>query len=1234
MDFLGNKIEGDNLSDGGTINGDLEVVGDQKIDGDLDVTGTVTASTIIAVDEIKVSDAIIQMAAGNPGDALNMGILEEFNAGGVKYSGLMRDRVTKQQYLLEGVTPEPNTMTDLTTLQRGDLNVSAITIGASGIDYTLPSARGTIGQVLVADSGGATVSWVSRDLQTSYNTSTLPQIITTPSNQTLQIKQRGAAGADETFFQLIDSASSNVLDVSDTSIDIGVDVDMSNTGQLLTGINSQKSLHMIQSVGNVTKWKIVNDQTNDDLVITDENDNNILVIDYTDKTIDIAEKTSPGLGDVMFKIRNDTNTIRYFEVNNVHVECDIPLDMNSQNILRPLTVEAESGTNAAPSFTFWGDQDTGMYHPAANEIGFSTNGVKRMEINDTEVLVTEDFSLDGTTDNALHFKEGGVDSWSFVHEVANNSMNIEDQFNNIHMRFLQGAGVGSFGDLLIEPITGFRRTVNINSANATTGPLMTMQVDNATKWYIGANFSTENLIFGEKTNDNPILSLTQDGLGSGQVVIGNPNAGTEYKLPTSNTGASTGDFLSYNAGTKELSFASFDTSILKDRSTGVLSGGALSINVDDTKFDIQDGEGSIVNPANGNQTAVSWSGLTAQSTAYSGILTYVSINSSGNPIYQTSRPTNQQIRDQIFLGVLVHVNSTNIDTINNEQSVIVSGTNQLHDLAEAIGFINSSGNEISSSGTALRFKKDAGTVFAMGSNWVNNIKDPNNISTPLVDTNGAGIFQYRNRDGTSSALNLQNLIPGIYDDGSAYNGSTPSVTSNDWSIQRVYLFTSNNVKIQPGQDTYNTQTEALNGITTENFITEPSIKENGLLIGYIVVRGGATDLSDSGDAVFLQASKFGGTSGGGGGVSDPEYGEFQTTTQGAQYVNINDTTWRDLNNAMTAGSLSNFTHSAGVLTYTGDGPTIFNITASISMESNNFNGIPVDIGIFKNAAGTPEHFQAFTCYDATDTEDAVVNKLISLDTNDTLKLQWRRRDTTLSNPDFYINTVSMVVTQATGTGGGAGGDVVGPASAGDEALTRYDGTTGKLIQDSKTVLNDDGEIFTRDDMFTSSSWPSNGLKLGGVFDSFGTSVTVTNTTALTPVYTYGTPPNNMWKVGDVLHSKMYGRITNLNFASFQVGFRIHNNTAQTDFMSLPVQTDVPFVFELTSVFEAVGALGQIKHVIVFKCGASYNFINFKTTDAAIDTTNLAVPIRLSVQWGGVATASNSVTCYAGTMCLN
>jgi hypothetical protein len=72
---------------------------------------------------------------------------------------------------------------------------------------------------------------------------------------------------------------------------------------------------------------------------------------------------------------------------------------------------------------------------------------------------------------------------------------------------------------------------------------------------------------------------------------------------------------------------------------------------------------------------------------------------------------------------------------------------------------------------------------------------------------------------------------------------------------------------------------------------------------------------------------------------------------------------------------------------------------------------------------------------------------------------------TLSTAVTTINFTGAGVT-ATGTttvtvsipGGGGGGDVVGPASATDNAIARFDSTTGKLIQNSAVTLDDNGAM--------------------------------------------------------------------------------------------------------------------------------------------------------------------------------
>lgn len=63
------------------------------------------------------------------------------------------------------------------------------------------------------------------------------------------------------------------------------------------------------------------------------------------------------------------------------------------------------------------------------------------------------------------------------------------------------------------------------------------------------------------------------------------------------------------------------------------------------------------------------------------------------------------------------------------------------------------------------------------------------------------------------------------------------------------------------------------------------------------------------------------------------------------------------------------------------------------------------------------------------------------------------------NAGKYLQTDGTNLTWASGGGGGGGsGDVVGPASATDNAIARFDTLTGKLIQNSAVTISDAGDM--------------------------------------------------------------------------------------------------------------------------------------------------------------------------------
>ena len=66
------------------------------------------------------------------------------------------------------------------------------------------------------------------------------------------------------------------------------------------------------------------------------------------------------------------------------------------------------------------------------------------------------------------------------------------------------------------------------------------------------------------------------------------------------------------------------------------------------------------------------------------------------------------------------------------------------------------------------------------------------------------------------------------------------------------------------------------------------------------------------------------------------------------------------------------------------------------------------------------------------------------------------------------NGAGSITISATGTGG----DVVGPATATDNAIARFDGTTGKLIQNSPVTIDDAGSIIGADSLQFSGTIPA------------------------------------------------------------------------------------------------------------------------------------------------------------------
>jgi hypothetical protein len=368
------------------------------------------------------------------------------------------------------------------------------------------------------------------------------------------------------------------------------------------------------------------------------------------------------------------------------------------------------------------------------------------------------------------------------------------------------------------------------------------------------------------------FDITNDGTGSGlDADLLDGNEASAFAL-TSHTHA-TADVTSGTFDDARIAKSNITQYIPAEVSgTGVLTGGVLSIGTPNTTFSITDGTG-VITDQTGTKTSVSWSGKTNITPAalLTNLLTWVAIDSGGNVVEQTTAFTATQARANIVLGVIVHTDLATVQTVNNEQLPYVQPINQLYDLAEAIGFINVSGNEFGPSGVtpaSLKFSKTSGEMFKFGSNYDTSTTNPHVKTLAAADTaTGGGYpnqFQYRYSDGTSGPLTDTDIDPDNLDNGA---GGLTALANNQWSVQRIYSFVSNNIKLQRGVESFATKAAAIEGLASEAYVTEPSIAANGLLRGWLVVKKGATDLSDSAQAQFLPAPKFG--EGSTGGASTP-----------------------------------------------------------------------------------------------------------------------------------------------------------------------------------------------------------------------------------------------------------------------------------------------------------------------------------------------------------------------------
>jgi len=348
-------------------------------------------------------------------------------------------------------------------------------------------------------------------------------------------------------------------------------------------------------------------------------------------------------------------------------------------------------------------------------------------------------------------------------------------------------------------------------------------------------------------------------------------------------------------------------------STGVFQFGGLSIdNPSGTTFSVGEVEGWIIDnvtaPANPTIQLIIYSGSTGNTSLYysTATETYVLLTSASTITQQTSFPTPQQRRQNIYLGKFGHGNKQFLINTFNEPDSVLSPLSQLRDMFTSIKLIND-GVIPSDNGANLTFNTSAGTLYGLGIGYITNKLNPNSLT---INSQSPTTFQYRTRTG-GTASNTTVIDPSNKD----VNGVITPITGVKATNQRIYLLQNGQIRIQYGQQEYNQLAAAVAALQNETFVTFS-----------------CTELNDTSKAQFFSVSKFGELIGAAGGTS--------TTTLQQAYNNSSNPEIT-INSTLDGLSIKNGTISGDSVTNLIEGVNSSNVVTSFIRADGAFSGTSI-----------------------------------------------------------------------------------------------------------------------------------------------------------------------------------------------------------------------------------------------------------------------------------------------------
>lgn len=301
--------------------------------------------------------------------------------------------------------------------------------------------------------------------------------------------------------------------------------------------------------------------------------------------------------------------------------------------------------------------------------------------------------------------------------------------------------------------------------------------------------------------------------------------------------------------------------------TGILNGGELSTNTN-TTFDVAAGDG-IINILNKGASdphpeikKVAWSATTITHTLGDAadtdqLNTWVYVDSAGAIQQTLTTPSPSLWRNNIVLGSVIHSENI-IRFVKTFPRPSYSNGNTVAEFIEIFGPLKKSGHLLTvNSSNNMRLDRSAGVSFALGRNYEADAEEPNLVtdsaSTPVFHRYSSTSTGFTKDDGAAGA-GYTAIDPTKYDN----NGTLTNVSGGHYSVQRLYHFPNNTnvIVVYYGKNQYNSLDIAEKNYLLEDFQEAENTSSQAIYLGALIVKGNATDLSNSSQAEILTGGIF------------------------------------------------------------------------------------------------------------------------------------------------------------------------------------------------------------------------------------------------------------------------------------------------------------------------------------------------------------------------------------------